>query len=261
MENPCIDSGHSFDWSRASAWYGRWRDIYPPQLFQRLAALGIGTSGQQVLDLGTGTGALPRGMAGYGAYFTGIDIAPGQIAEARRLAQQEGASIEFLTGAAEEMDFAAGRFHAATACQCFLYFNTRRLLPRLHHALKPGGTLCVVWMAWLPGESPVAAASEALVLGTSPAWTGGGYTRQGCPEEPAWAPPLFCTAHREAFLAELPFTRESWHGRMMACRGVAATLEGEALARFNETHRQMLMAYPERFTIPHEVTITTVRAV
>ena len=40
----------------------------------------------RVLDLGTGTGVLPRNLYAYGATFTGIDASQNQIAQAVRLA-------------------------------------------------------------------------------------------------------------------------------------------------------------------------------
>lgn len=55
-----IDSGKAFDWGRTSGDYARFRDIYPTEFYEKIAARGIGISGQSVLDLGTGTGVLPR---------------------------------------------------------------------------------------------------------------------------------------------------------------------------------------------------------
>lgn len=51
-----IDGGRLIDWGRTSADYAEHRPGPPARLFDMLAALGIGTPGQRVLDLGTGTG-------------------------------------------------------------------------------------------------------------------------------------------------------------------------------------------------------------
>ena len=83
-----IDGGRPFDWGRASADYARYRDIYPPEFYQVLLDRGLCTAGQRVLDVGTGTGVLPRALYRYGAAFTGTDPAPEQIAQARRLAAE-----------------------------------------------------------------------------------------------------------------------------------------------------------------------------
>ena len=75
-----IDSGTPFDWGKVSADYAKYRDIYPPEFYQKILSLHLCQEGQKVLDLGTGTGVLPRNMYKYGAKWTGIDISPEQIA-------------------------------------------------------------------------------------------------------------------------------------------------------------------------------------
>lgn len=40
-----------------------------------------------MLDLGTGTGVLPRNMYSFGAKWTGTDISPEQIEQAKKLSQ------------------------------------------------------------------------------------------------------------------------------------------------------------------------------
>lgn len=256
MQNPDIDSGQSFEWGKTSDDYAKYRDIYPPALYERLAALGIGIRGQEVLDLGTGTGVLPRSMYSYGARFTGMDIAEQQIEAARRLAAEQKMNIDFQVCAAEDMTFPADSFDAATACQCFIYFDKARLVPQLAEVLKKGAQLAIVSMNWLPGESRIAAESERIILEHNPQWTGGGMWRFPA-VQPEWVKSSpFSFAHGEAFDVELEFTRELWHGRIRASRGVGASLTGEKLKTFENEHWTMLQnRAPERFTIPHYPTI------
>ncbi len=82
--NKNIDNGKSFDWGRASSDYAKYRDIYPEEFYNKLAGLSLGIKGQKVLDLGTGTGVLPRNMYKYGAEWTGADISENQVAYARK---------------------------------------------------------------------------------------------------------------------------------------------------------------------------------
>lgn len=256
MRNPDIDKGHSFDWGKTSDDYAKYRDIYPAALYERLAALNIGVSGQKMLDLGTGTGVLPRNMHRYGARFTGVDIAERQIDAARRLAAKDAMDIDFLTCAAEEMRFPDNTFDAVTACQCFIYFDKVRLLPVLTAILKKSCPLAVVSMNWLPDESRIAAESERIILKHNPQWTGGGM-RRFPPVQPDWAKAgPFAFTHGEAFEAGLEFTRESWHGRIRASRGVGASLIGDRLRAFEDEHWAMLQeCAPDRFSIPHYPTI------
>ena len=78
-----IDGGKAFDWGRTSSDYAKFRDIFPPVFFERLVNRGLCVSGQRVLDIGTGTGVIPRCMYKYGADWSGVDISANQIAEAK----------------------------------------------------------------------------------------------------------------------------------------------------------------------------------
>ena len=168
-----IDHGRPFDFGRVSSDYAKYRDIYPQELYRRLRALEIGCQGQSVLDLGTGTGVLPRNLAPYGARFVGIDLSAEQIRQAELLSRSSGGNIRYLTGSAEEISFPDTVFDAVTACQCFFYFDHTRLAPKLFRILKPEGKLAIIYMAWLPFEDKIAGASEQLVLRYHPDWTGG----------------------------------------------------------------------------------------
>lgn len=52
----------------------------------------------------------------------------------------------------------------------------------------------------------------------------------------------------------IAFTRESWRGRIRACRGIGATLSDEQVARFDADHRQLLERTTSKsFTILHRI--------
>lgn len=113
--NQSIDGGCPFDWGRASVDYARYRDIYPQSFYDRILARGLCVRGQTVLDLGTGTGVLPRHLYRCGARWTATDLSEEQILQAKRLSK--GTAIDYRTMAAEEIDFPAGSFDVVTACQ------------------------------------------------------------------------------------------------------------------------------------------------
>ena len=91
-----IDKGKSFDWGKTSSDYAKYRDIYPEEFYRKITGRGLCVNGQKVLDLGTGTGVLPRNMYRYGAVWTGTDISPEQIRQAQILAGAENMKIELL---------------------------------------------------------------------------------------------------------------------------------------------------------------------
>lgn len=175
--NKKIDNGKPFDWGRASEQYGKYRDIYPPEFYEKIVSLGLCIKGQSVLDLGTGTGVLPRNLYKYGAKFVGADISEKQIAEAKRLSEDAGMSIDYIAASAETIDFPEETFDVVTACQCFMYFDKAVALPKIHKILKKDGHFCILFMAWLPNESEIARTSENLVLKYNPEWTGAHWKR------------------------------------------------------------------------------------
>lgn len=251
MEREDIDGCRRFDWSDASADYAKYRDIYPPAFYQYLRAQGIGKRGQRLLDLGTGTGVLPRSLYPCGAKFVGVDSAEGQIAQARALAERAGMEIDFLCLPAERIRFAAGSFDGATACQCLMYFDHAALAPRLARVLKEGGFFAILYMAWLPEEDEVARQSEELVLRYNPRWTGGGEVRRPI-QVPREYGAQFELERSDLFDLQVPFTRESWNGRMKACRGIGASLSVREAQAFEREHLALLeRVAPPEFTVRH----------
>lgn len=257
--NRDIDSGKAFDWERASGDYSKYRDIYPPAFFEKILERGLCVKGQRVLDLGTGTGVLPRGLYSSGAAFTGADISENQIVQARRLAAQAGMEIAFVVSPAEKIDFPAESFDVVTACQSHFYFDHRAVTPRVARMLKTGGRYVLLYIAWLPGEDRVAGESEKLVLRYNPQWSGGGETRH--PIAPPLGTEAFFTVEESlVFDLDVPFTRESWNGRLRACRGVGASLSPEETAAFDAEHRALLeRTAPERFSVRHYAAIAILR--
>lgn len=256
-----IDSGKAFDWGRTSAEYARYRDIYPEEFYRKIVDRGLCTNGQICLDLGTGTGVLPRNMCRYGARWTGTDISPEQIEQAKRLAETADMQIDFLALPAEELDLPKGSFDVITACQCFWYFDHRKVMPILSDLLREDGRLLILYMAWLPEEDEIAGKSEKMILKYSPSWSGAGEHRH-----PVWIPDIayeyFELEDHEEYDLRVPFTRESWHGRIRASRGIGASLSPEELERWDKEHRMMLADHaPETFDVRHYAALALLKKI
>lgn len=244
-----IDNGNPFDWGRTSEDYARFRDIYPEKFYRKILDRNLCTDGQSVLDLGTGTGVLSRNMYRYGAKWTAADISENQIAQARILSK--GMDIDYHVTATEDINFPDDSFDVVTACQCFWYFDHETLMPKLWRMLRQGGSLLVLYMAWLPFEDKIAGESEKLVLKYNPDWSGAGEK-----VHPIWIPDCykekFELVYHEEFLLHVPFTRESWNGRLKACRGIGASLSETEIANWEEEHKKLLVQIaPEKFDILH----------
>lgn len=259
ISNKDIDAGTAFDWGRTSEEYAKYRDIYPQEFYQKIVDRKLCMEGQNVLDLGTGTGVLPRNMYRYGAKWTGTDISENQIEQAKRLSEQAGMNIKYLAVPTEDIDFPNETFDVITACQCFWYFKHETVMPKLARMLKEDGKLLILYMAWLPFEDRIAGASENLVLKYSPNWSGAGETRK-----PIWIPDVvyetFEMEEHEEYDIMVPFKKETWHGRMRACRGVGASLSKEELERWDKEHRDLLeQIAPETFEVLHYAALTVLK--
>lgn len=244
-----IDGGKAFDWGRTSEDYAKFRDIYPHEFYERIVRRNLCVSNQKVLDVGTGTGVLPRNMYRYGAKWTGTDISEEQIKQAKMLSK--GMNIDYCVQSAESIDFLDNSFDVITACQCFWYFNHEQVMPKFFNMLKPDGRILILYMAWLPFEDQIAGASEKLVLKYSPEWSGAGETIR-----PIAIPDCYSEKFEVVFHEEYPlnvhFTRESWNGRMKACRGIGASLNKEEVMEWESEHIKLLSEIaPAEFDVLH----------
>ncbi len=249
-----LDGGKPFDWGKISSDYAKYRDIYPDEFYQKIVSRGLCIKGQKVLDLGTGTGVLPRNMYRFGANWTGIDISENQIEQAKRLSY--GMNISYRAVSAEDMDFEDNTFDAVTACQCFWYFNHIKIMPELYRVLKPGGHILVLYMAYLPFEDRIAGESEKLVLKYSPDWSGAGETMRPIDIDAVYSR-CFKKVYSEEYLLNVHFTRESWNGRMKASRAIGASLTADEISAWECEHLKMLAENaPAGFDILHYGAIT-----
>lgn len=248
-----IDGGKAFDWGKTSADYAKFRDIYPQEFYDKIVQRGLCIKGQSVLDVGTGTGVLPRNLYRYGAKWTGTDISENQIEQAKLLSQ--GMEITYYTLPTEALDFPENSFDVITACQCFFYFDHEQIQHKFFHILKPSGRILVLYMAWLPYEDKIAAESEKLVLKYNPTWSGAGAIP--CPVFiPDCYKENFELVYHEEYRLKVPFTRESWHGRMKACRGVGASLSEPEITAWEAEHKKLLTEIaPDKFEILHYAAI------
>lgn len=232
-----IDGGRAFDWGRVSAEYAKFRDIYPKEFYEKILARNLCQKRQNILDIGTGTGVLPRNLYRYGAKWVGIDASKAQIEQARALSK--GMDIDYIAVCAENIDFAPNSFDAIIACQCFWYFRHDELVPKFRRILKENGRIVVLYMAWLPFDDELAAASEVLVLKYNPKWSGAREILRPI-EIPKCYEKDFKRIYSDEFKLKVHFSRQSWHGRVKACRAIGASLSQDELEAWEIEHIAML---------------------
>lgn len=146
-----------------------YEEFFVPALFQRwagsVADAALIRSGQQVLDVACGTGALTREVAGRvrpDGKATGLDINDGMLAVARRKAPE----IDWRHGQAEALPFEDGSFDAVVSQFGLMFFRDRKqALREMARALRAGGRLAVaVWDSIdnTPGYAAAAALLQRL---------------------------------------------------------------------------------------------------
>jgi SAM-dependent methyltransferase len=243
------------DFGATSQDYARHRAGFPHSLFERLAAHGIGRSGQSIVDLGTGTGSLARGFARYGCRVIGIDPAEEMLQAARELDAAFGISVEYHVARAEHTGLRDAAFDVVAAGQCWHWFDRPRAAAEAARILKPDGILVIAHFDWIPLSGNMVRATEELIEHHNPNWKLG----RGLGIQPLWLRDLGEAGYRSletfSYDVEVPYTPEAWRGRIRASAGVGGSMTAEQVAEFDDELAELLAS---RFSgtllqVPHRV--------
>ena len=140
--------------------FGRFSAVLTKPLARRLIAMADVSPGQQVLDVGTGTGvvALEAAIAvGREGRCFGIDLSEKMLEAATTNARRANLTerIKFNLMDAESLQFEAASFDVVVSLFALLHFpNPAIALSEMFRVLKPGGTLVVgigsapPWFSW-----------------------------------------------------------------------------------------------------------------
>ena len=133
--------GKVFD--EVAAEYDRHRPAYPDELVdQACQVAGIG-SGDQVLEVGCGSGQLTRGLLARGLHVTAVEPGKSLIALARQNLEGAGA-LEFVNAQFEDAMLPREHFQAVFCASAFHWIDPEVSWQKAADVLVPGGTLALM---------------------------------------------------------------------------------------------------------------------
>ncbi len=244
------------DFGRTASDYARHRVGFPPELFNRLTSMQVVQPGLRALDLGTGTGTLARGLAHRGLTVTAVDISAALLAQAVRLAKEEGVEVAFIEAPAEQTGLDDHAFELLTAGQCWHWFDRSVAIEECRRLLGPTGHLVITHLDWLPAPGNIVELTEQTIVdfggrfsprlqagihGLYPAWTQD--ARQAG----------FTAIETFSFDIDLVYPKAAWRGRVRASGPVGGTFDPATVERFDALFAKRLSAWPEPLEVPHRV--------
>ena len=151
--------GKVFD--EIAAEYDRHRPAYPDELVdQACQVAGIGR-GDQVLEVGCGSGQLTRALLARGLHVTALEPGKSLIALAKRNLEGAGA-VEFVNAQFEDALLPREQFQAVFSASAFHWVDPKVSWRKTADVLVPGGTLALVQYGGL--EEPRSKRDQEAVL-------------------------------------------------------------------------------------------------
>ena len=150
--------GKVFD--EIAAEYDRHRPAYPDELIDRACQVaGIGR-GDQVLEVGCGSGQLTRALLARGLRVTALEPGQNLIALARQ--NLGGGAVEFVNAQFEDAPLPREQFRAVFSASAFHWADPEVSWQKAADVLVPGGTLALVQYFGL--EEPRSEEDQQAVL-------------------------------------------------------------------------------------------------
>jgi SAM-dependent methyltransferase len=140
-ESPARRYGRVFD--EIAAEYDRHRPAYPDELIDLACQVARIGPGDQVLEVGCGSGQLTRSLLARGLHVTAVEPGRNLLALARQ--NLEGApAVEFVNAPFEGAPLDRGQFQAVFSASAFHWVDPEVGWQRAADVLVPGGTLALL---------------------------------------------------------------------------------------------------------------------
>lgn len=173
--------------NEVAALYDAARPLYPPAVLADVVALTGIQPGDQVLEIGCGTGQITVPLAEHGLRITALEPGPGLAAIARcKLAAHPGTVV--VEQRFEDYELPPDPFDLVVSATAFHWVDPSIRVAKAAAALKPGGYLAIIHTHWGVGTH-----RDAFGVRSQPC-----YERWDPEAEPGFVPPV---------IADLPATR------------------------------------------------------
>ncbi|MBI4815687.1 MAG: class I SAM-dependent methyltransferase [Deltaproteobacteria bacterium] len=245
--------GRPIDFGRTASDYATHRPDFPESVWERVGLRGW-LQGTRVIDLGTGTGAVARALAGRGMDVLGLDVSAAMVQAAEARAR---GSAQFRVARAEATGAADESVDLVTAGQCWWWFDTAATLAEVRRVLRRGGRLLIMSFCYLPAPGTIAHATERIILSHNPGWRFSGTTGLFPEQVGDLEAARFKDLESFSYDVAVPFSRASWRGRVRACNGVAATLDEAGVQSLDADLDRLLLEHEEPLSVLHRVFVAT----
>lgn len=222
------------DWGKTAQNYNKWRKDFPAPFYARLDEANIARSGDEALDIGTGTGLFARGLARRGCKVTGIDVSDVLLDAARQQANAENLDITFARYSAEDTGQGSESYDLISATTCWHLFDRERAIAEVLRVLRPGGHLLIAHYDYHWREGTIVDRTIDLIQRSNPVPKGAKWTFQ----YPEWLYELTRNGLGQyqvfGMSCNIPYTMEEWVGRSLTHAHTGASMDAAELAAFRE---------------------------
>jgi SAM-dependent methyltransferase len=143
MPDRTLKRSYGTVFNRVAASYDRHRPTYPEELIDRACEVAGIAPGDEVLEIGCGTGQLTRSLLGRGLRVTAIEPGDRLVALARQNLAGSG-DVQFLNTRLEDARLPRERFSAVFSASAIHWVDPDVGWQRIADVLMPGGTLALI---------------------------------------------------------------------------------------------------------------------
>jgi len=131
--------------------YDTFRPGYPDEVFNKLQSLSGLEQGDNVLDIGCGTGQIAFALSALGARVTAIDLEKDMIEVCKK--KDTDNTIKWICGRAEELSLSKENYRLVTMGRSFHWMNRPTVLDKLWSYLEEGGICTIIWDEFSPDSN------------------------------------------------------------------------------------------------------------